>query len=272
MVEQRKDKDNLLVVFHNNFNKAAFPNFSEHDWNLFLGIIGSLRNKGGEEVTIPYSTAMDWAGKISTNPYEVKRFISSVADKAAQTIIPFYVVDGDEGDVLMRIPFFSFLSTNESKLTIGVKINPELEYLLNNLDGDFSKLVPTIAWETKSRYSKSLYRLLVQYGKTGWMEKDKDELRRLLDCPKKYANKMFHSRVLTVAISELSETFEDLTVKYLYTGRAITGYRFTWSKYNEPMSKKKTKKAKKKKDVTPIKDPELAGLTEEEIKILKDKY
>ncbi len=116
-------------------------------------------------------------------------------------------------DKLAVYTFFTRLEFDKNSKVLSVKFNEDLKPHLLKLKtyakGDFRYIL-----QFKSEYTKRIYMLLAQWRKAGAVEYSVEQLREMLDVPKKYAYGDFKRWVLLKAHKELSTKESDLMFDY----------------------------------------------------------
>ena len=111
-----------------------------------------------------------------------------------------------------------------------------MEYILNKLNIDTGNWTQFEFFEfatLKSVYSKTVYRFLKQYRKTGFWKVDLEDFRNLLSIPKSYKPTHIDSRVLKPVMTELPSIFKGLKVHKIKSrrrGNQLLGYEFTFKR------------------------------------------
>ncbi|OTN83649.1 hypothetical protein A5819_003818, partial [Enterococcus sp. 7E2_DIV0204] len=114
---------------------------------------------------------------------------------------------------------------------VTISISDEFEYILNQLNANFTSFELEEFTKIRSTYAKTTYRILKQWRTQGIKEFRKEEFHELLDIPKSYAQSDINKRVLKPIQEELTNYFKGLKVnlkKAKTRGNPITGYCFTW--------------------------------------------
>jgi len=116
-------------------------------------------------------------------------------------------------DELTVYTFFTRLKYNKNSKVLSVKFNEDLKPHLLKLrtyaKGDFRYIL-----QFKSEYTKRIYMLLAQWRKAGVVKYSVEQLREMLDVPKKYLYGDFKRKVLLKAHKELSTKESDLMFDY----------------------------------------------------------
>lgn len=259
--------ENLTVVFNNVFNKEVIRGLEPREYNLLMGIVGKLKEKGLEEVSISFEEVASLVG----NNYETSSKIISLADslweKVKMTDYALYVQSRSGLKKAGGVMLFSYLSVDEKENEIKIMMNPDLQYFVNSFSqGNYTSLRLRDFQKTRNKYGKALFKLLAQYSNTGFYKVQKDELFRLLDKPDSYDIRKFHSRVLNPAIKDVSEFFIDLELTKIKKGRTITHYEFRFKPQRNNRKWDPNLRNSTRKDVTPknnSSDDELNSLSDE---------
>ena len=85
----------------------------------------------------------------------------------------------------------------------------------------------------KSVYSKTVYRFLKQYRKTGFWKVSLEDFKSLLSIPESYQASNIDNRVLKPVMKELPSIFKGLKVHKIKSrrrGNQLLGYEFTFQK------------------------------------------
>ena len=221
--EMSKDK---VVRYDNSLNAISFTGFTAVDLNLFMLICASVKDVGQDTVILSYGDLKKSLGlERQTDKYfhaELKRMSNKL-----KKIGGSFSTD----DEFTEFNLFNEFSGSLKTCRLSVSVNAKYVYLLNNLSGSFTQFELREFIALNSRYSKSLYRILKQFRKTGKYFVDIGTLRALLDCPATYRNREFMRTCLNVAVTELSGYFDGLSVTAIRShsrGCPITAYQFTF--------------------------------------------
>ena len=195
-----------IVKYNNVMNKLHFKDFTAMDYNFLMGLCSRLRDYGTEEMIFTFSEVKKLANYSTKNTQS--RFINDLTrmnDKLMKVRFIFEI--GEE--IHMFVLFPTFVINKQSK-TLKVRVNEEYKFILNELVGNFTRFELDEFDNLKSKYSKSLYRLLKQFKSSGKYYVKFDELRILLDAPKSMSNKIIKRDILVPAVNELKDYFKNL--------------------------------------------------------------
>jgi plasmid replication initiation protein len=127
---------------------------------------------------------------------------------------------------------FTGFEINKTEKFVAVSVNPDLEYVINGLTAEFSRFELSAFTSIRSTYSKTLFRLLMQFRSTGFYTVSINEFRDLMDIPDSYRQMgQIDQKVLQPALKELQNYFNDLKIKKVKAkkGNKIVKLEFTFS-------------------------------------------
>lgn len=219
-----------LVIYHNDFNRINLPQFTELEQNLLFAILAKIKDKKvGESILIYPQDLKNFSEKNLTNK-ELVNIVLSLREKFFKADFTRIIEDKEKGligyqtlnlfsEFIIYIKnlagkstteTFALRSSNKKSLEsaefshISFGVNPQFEYILNDLTKNFTRFEFIELASLKGRYTKTLYRLLKQYRTTGWMQIDLDEFCYIMDIPETYTLRDIDMRVLNPAIIELT--------------------------------------------------------------------
>ncbi len=237
-----KEKKEILE-YKNEINDYAFKKFGEADFNLFFAIVllakkGLSRNnikkdeKNNFLVTIPYATIKKMSGfgknHIANDKFEEKYLVEMI--KHLQDIHP--VIEKGKGKRRFDTLFPTF-DTDLDKAELTAHISEEFYILLHELDNTFTKLELKRFVQLDSKYTKTLYRKLSQFRRSGEYKVKPEDFRILFDVPNSYTTSDIMKRIINPSIKELKGDFKNLkfdTHNAPKRGKPIDLYIFTFVK------------------------------------------
>ena len=111
-----------------------------------------------------------------------------------------------EDNVFEAMPLFRKFSVKLDEQIVTVRVSEEMEYILNKLNIDTGNWTQFEFFEfatLKSVYSKTVYRFLKQYRKTGFWKVSLEDFKSLLSIPESYQASNIDNRVLNQVMKEL---------------------------------------------------------------------
>lgn len=219
-------KTNLKVAYQNELNLVPLKNFNAKQMDLFFALCARMKNKGLRKVSFTFEELRELSDyKITaigsfTNDLEqlYKKMLNLTYRTETESKISYFVL-------------FTGFVIDKSEQTVEVSINPDLEYIVNGISSEFNKFELLAFTSIQSKYTKTLFRLLMQFQSTGFYVVKIEDFRALLDIPKSYQMTDITQRILKPSLIELSQYFNDLTVKKIKArkGNKIDRLEFTFS-------------------------------------------
>jgi len=197
-----------VTVYKNELNTSSFRKFNTVEMNLFFAICSKMREKGLSKIQFDFIELKELIGYTDRNN---KRFISQL-DSLYTKMLTLTYRKGNSIDYSKFVLFTGF-NMKGSENYIEISVNPELEYLINEISTEFTKFELEEFTSLKSSYSKTMFRLLKQFRLTGYYKVNIDEFRRLLDIPTSYPMYKIDQSVLSYIKKELPSIFKNLKIK-----------------------------------------------------------
>lgn len=222
---------NEIVKYDNILNRISFTNFDENDFNLFMVLCARMRDLGEDKQVFEYDYLMDLMNWDRTQRLEV--FHSEIKKMSDKLRMIGATVDISD-DEWVSFDLFPTLRGNKQKKHLTVRINPDFKYVLNDITKNFTRFELSEYVSLNGRYSKQLYQRLKQFRKQGWWQVSVDDIRRELSIPNTMPTMHIKPKVInpSVEVIKSCKGFGDLEVEVLRSsrrGRAVEGYKFTWT-------------------------------------------
>lgn len=222
-----------IVKYNNDMNALQFRNFTQTDFDFLMAICQQMNGLGTKEVELNYETIMD-----AISWQDAHQTIGEFHEQLDQLCSKLATIKGHFKDS-KRFVIFSLFTRFDGSLetrTLKVKVNPDFAYILNNLGRDFTKIELKEFVGLDSKYAKTLYMQIRQrYKLKGhFWQPSLDEIRTLLDVPKKYTPKLITRDIINPATEIIKgcKGLAELQVEVLHArrrGNPVIGYRFTWT-------------------------------------------
>lgn len=218
-----------IVKYNNEMNQINFSGFTEKEINIFFSIILLAKDKGTDEISIPFAELRNLSDDDGKNR---SRFIKSMLNTHSKLIKLFYKIETEN-----RITLFTLFNRFDIDLEnniLNVRINKDFIYLLNDLLENFTRFDLLDFTSLKSIYSKNIFKILKQWDNIGKKEFSLNELKKILGIENKYQKiSHFDTYVLGQLRKELPKVFKSISIEKIKNGRTVTGVRFTWKKSKE---------------------------------------
>ena len=218
---------NEIVKYNNYMNALDFKGFTAADFDFFMYLCATMKDKGTEEMTFTAAELKECAGYSRNVTLEE---FKQILDRMNEKLLSMKAHLETDTELVRFVLFPSFRINKETGM-LTVRVNKDFQFLLNELTENFTQFELAEFTELNSKYSKTLYRLLKQFRSTGEYYVRVDDLRMLLGCPTSYNNKQLMQWVISPAVAELQKDFPTLTVETIRArtkGRPVTGYHFTF--------------------------------------------
>lgn len=222
---------NEVVKYDNIINQLSFKNFTENDFNLFMCLCSRLRDLGDEKQVYEYDYLMDMIGwdksqRLDLFHDEIKRMTDKIRQIGG-------VIDISQ-DEFVAFNLFDTFRGNKQKRHLTVRVNPDFKFVLNDLTKNFTRFELSEYVNLNGRYSKLLYQHLKQYRSTGWWQVSLKDIRHELSIPESMETRRIINKVINPSIDVIRSCkgFSELSVEVLQSprrGRAVIGYKFTWT-------------------------------------------
>lgn len=230
-------RDNTLKVsYKNELNLVPMKKFNSKEMDLFFSICARMKNKDAKEIRFPFEELRELSEYKAT---AIDSFVKDLESVYSKMLNLTYRTDekNDDGDRIIRhFVLFNEFQINVSKQYIDISVNEKFRHVLNDLTGGtFSKFELQAFTSIKSRYTKTLFRLLMQFKDTGFYVVKVDDFRTLLDVPTSYQMYNIDQKILAPALEELGCYFDNLKVKKIKVkkGNKIDRFEFTFKLKDE---------------------------------------
>lgn len=220
-----------VVKYNNYMNELSFRDFTDYDLNFLMAICAKMKDLGEETQYFEYSKLMemlDWDMSKSIEVFhrdlkrmsEKLRHVGATIDISPDTFTSFNLFSEFEGD--------------KKKRQLIVRINPRFKYILNDLTKNFTRFELSEYVHLNGKYSKLLYQHLKQFRRAGWWQVSVEDLRRVLSIPASMKTMHILTKVLAPSVEMIKtcKGFGELEVEVLKSplrGRAVEGYKFSWT-------------------------------------------
>ena len=216
-----------VVVYSNDLNQISLGTLNEQEQNLLFSLLVRLKDKGHAPVQLTNTDLFNMLQKNYTNR-ELTDLVLSLKEHFFKLDFTQIIPQKDGGTVLKTINLFK---TMEIKLSVKkeidnltLEVNEQFEYILNRLKSNFTKFQLANFLVLKGKYSKTLFRLLIQYKNIGKTYKKKEnsirfdwkEFKDLMGIPKSsiYDSARIEKQILKPAVDEISYKQLDLFTNY----------------------------------------------------------
>lgn len=221
---------NEVVKYHSDLNTVAMRNWTSEQMNFFFAVVAKAREQGTRELEFTKEQLVDLT---RYSDMHNERFEKTIEDMVMKLSELKYIERTTRSlQVMTLFSLFRVDWTNDySSMNVKIKTSEEFEYVLNQLNANFTIWELAEFTKIRSTYAKSMYRLIKQWRTIGKKEYPLNELKQLLAIPKSYTISDIDKVVIAPITKELPPYFKGLKIKKIKSnkkGNPVTGYEFTW--------------------------------------------
>ena len=223
-----------VVKYHNDLNTVPMRKWTREQMNFFFAIIAKLRDEGTREVEFDKYGLAELARYTITHN---ERFEDTM-EKLVKNISQIHYIERTKNSLELMNLFSRFRvdwADDLSEMSVKVKVTEEFEYVVNQLNVEFTTYELEEFTQIKSTYAKTMYRLLKQWRTIGKKEYSIADFKRLLDTPDYYGPSEIDKNVIKPVLRELPQFFKGLKVKKIKSnkrGTPVIAYEFSFKKEN----------------------------------------
>ena len=220
-----------VTRYKNEMNTLSIGKWTAEEMNFLFAILTQVRDEGCKELKFDTYDLREYVEFDRTQPQRWNKTMIAVTKKISQ-LVYFNMED----NVFEAMPLFRKFSVKLDEQIVTVRVSEEMEYILNKLNIDTGNWTQFEFFEfatLKSVYSKTVYRFLKQYRKTGFWKVSLEDFKSLLSIPESYQASNIDNRVLKPVMKELPSIFKGLKVHKIKSrrrGNQLLGYEFTFQK------------------------------------------
>ncbi|MFW5460916.1 replication initiation protein [Streptococcus hyovaginalis] len=172
---------NEVVKYHNKLNTISMRKWTAEEMNFFFSVIAKVRDKGTRLISFDSDELKELSGFADNHEHRWVTTMDNVADKALNLR---YSEERDSKRIRMNL--FTYFEVDRAERTVEVEVSSKFEYVVNQLEAQFTQYELAEFTEIRSTYAKTMYRLIKQWRTVGKKEFQISEFRDLLEIPKSY--------------------------------------------------------------------------------------
>lgn len=221
----------LQVNYKNELNMVPMKNFNSKEMDLFFSICAKIKNQNLHDIRFYFEDLKEMSDYQFTGNARFINDLENVYKKMLGLTYRTEDIDDNGDEIIRHFILFNEFQINKTQQFVDISVNPKLEHVLNNLTSNYSKFELSAFTQIKSRYTKTLFRLLMQFKNTGLYVVSLDDFKELLDVPKSYRMTNIDQTVLNPALDELQTYFKDLKLEKIKArkGNKIEKLKFTFN-------------------------------------------
>lgn len=219
----------IILRQHNDLIDLPLRTLNPNEIDLFMALCYKAQGSGAEKITISFGEIKRLMGCKRCDRKRFLNLLDATSRKLRKLEFRTY-----KGNVYVDFVLFPEFETNPEKGTLAISVSKTFEYLLNNLNKNYTQLELEECTGLRTSYSKLMYRQLRKFAGTGRWITTIENLRTFLDITDKYSAAQISNKIIEPALKELSVYFENLGYEKYYenssgVGRPkVAGYVFTF--------------------------------------------
>lgn len=216
----------ISVNYKNELNLIPLKNFNAKQMDLFFALCARMKDKGLQKIRFSFEELKDLSDYKMT---AIDAFVGDL-EKLYKNMLNLTYRTEDSKAIQYFVLFTGF-KIDKVERYVEVSVNPDLEHIINGLTAEFSSFELSALTDLRSTYTKTLFRLLMQFKTTGCYVVKIEDFKELLCIPKSYRMSNIDQTVLKPSLNELSNYFNDLKVDKIKAkkGNKIDKLQFTFS-------------------------------------------
>lgn len=240
---------NEITRYHNDLNSFSTRKWTAEEMDFFFAIITKAKDKGARLLEFDKEELSAVAGYKGNGNVRLKTRLKQLAEHVGS--LRYIEETAHSIDYMNLFQRFKIVwNEDETDFKAYVRVSEDFEYVLNQINANFTTFEFSEFARLRGTYAKTLYRLLKQYRQTGQRYFTIEEFKFLLGIPDCYKACHVQEKVIDPCLKELAGVFSSLQVtpkkKKKKRGNPIIGYLFTWDpvtaqKWLEPEEYKKQK-------------------------------
>lgn len=222
---------NEVVKYHNDLNTVNMRGWTKEEMNFMFAVLSKAKEKGTDLIEFDKTQLTELAQYSERHKMRLHDVLKNLVDHVTEMK---YIEETNHSYEVMNLFQRFKVQWNEdfSDMHATIRVSSDCEYILNQLNANFTKFELDEFIKLRSTYSKQMYRLLKQWRTIGSREYNVQDLRYLLAIPKNYRSCDIDARVLKPIQKELSQYFMNLKIKPIKKrtkGNPIIAYSFKWT-------------------------------------------
>lgn len=198
----------LSVKYKNELNSIPMRKFNSKEMDLFFSICAKMKNQSTGTVRFSFEDLKELSNyKITA----IGHFIKDLDNVYTKMLGLNYREENDKK--IKRFVLFTGFEIDKEEMYVEISVNPNLEYVLNQLTNEFTQFELQEFTSLSSSYSKTMYRLLKQFKSTGYYTVKMDDFRDLLDIPDSYRMGNIDQQILNTIKKELAPFFNPFEIR-----------------------------------------------------------
>ena len=195
-----------IVIYNNDLNtKVYLKKFNNFNWDIFMIVVSALAyTKTGVE----YISLKEIMKKTNYTSKNWENFINKIRETNRKILASVCEVETERD--IDQFPLFKRFKIEDKKF-LRVEVEKEYMFFFNNYDEYTSFGLKTFL-ELKNKYTKPLFKQLMQFKNTGKAFFRMEDFRNKLDIPKSLSFSKVRDRILIPSIQDFSIIFKNYKI------------------------------------------------------------
>lgn len=195
-----------IVIYNNDLNtKVYLKKFNNFNWDIFMIVVSALAyTKTGVE----YISLKEIMKKTNYTSKNWENFINKIRETNRKILASVCEVETERD--IDQFPLFKRFKIEDKKF-LRVEVEKEYMFFFNNYDEYTSFGLKTFL-ELKNKYTKPLFKQLMQFKNTGKAFFRTEDFRSKLDIPNSLSFSKIRDRILIPSIQDFSVIFKNYKI------------------------------------------------------------
>ena len=195
-----------IVIYNNDLNtKVYLKKFNNFNWDIFMIVVSALAyTKTGVE----YISLKEIMKKTNYTSKNWENFINKIRETNRKILASVCEVETERD--IDQFPLFKRFKIEDKKF-LRVEVDKEYMFFFNNYDEYTSFGLKTFL-ELKNKYTKPLFKQLMQFKNTGKAFFRMEDFRKKLDIPNSLSFSKVRDRILIPSIQDFSIIFKNYKI------------------------------------------------------------
>lgn len=195
-----------IVIYNNDLNtKVYLKKFNNFNWDIFMIVVSALAYTKTGVVYISLKEIMKKTNYTSKN---WENFITKIRETNRKILASVCEVETEKD--IDQFPLFKRFKIEDKKF-LRVEVEKEYMFFFNNYDEYTSFGLKTFL-ELKNKYTKPLFKQLMQFKSTGKAFFRMEDFRSILDIPNSLSFSKIRDRILIPSIQDFSVIFKNYKI------------------------------------------------------------
>ena len=195
-----------IVIYNNDLNtKVYLKKFNNFNWDIFMIVVSALAyTKTGVE----YISLKEIMKKTNYTSKNWENFINKIRETNRKILASICEIETERD--IDQFPLFKRFKIEDKKF-LRVEVEKEYMFFFNNYDEYTSFGLKTFL-ELKNKYTKPLFKQLMQFKNTGKAFFRMEDFRNKLDIPNSLSFSKIRDRILIPSIQDFSVIFKNYKI------------------------------------------------------------